>query len=59
MPKKIWLEIRARDLARAIAEYMAAGDHETVLRQGWIGELDDLLRQIDNTPFYAPTEARR
>lgn len=43
MPRKIWLEKRIEDLARAIHEYAQTSDWDRLL--GWTIELEDLLNQ--------------
>lgn len=47
IPKQLWMEKRARDLARAIHEYAAEGRYEPVGE--WLTELHELWPHIDGT----------
>jgi hypothetical protein len=61
MPQQIWMEKRAKELARAIHQYIDAGMYEPV--DEWVEELDELWQKIidgwdcakgcdkDNPPF--------
>jgi len=44
MPQQIWMEKRAKDLARAIHQYIDAGMYEPV--DEWVEELDELWQKI-------------
>ena len=50
MPRYAWLECRAHELARALAEYTASHTHfeeNLLLLQGWARELAEILAAIE------------